>query len=65
MSVPFPRDAARERSTPQKVWIFPEHDDDDDAELDDGDDDESPLDLRREHWLSRRDFGSPEWWSRT
>jgi hypothetical protein len=33
--------------------------------FDDGDDDESPLELCREHWLSQRDFGSPEWWSRT
>lgn len=51
----------------KKVWLFPEHDDDDDdeADYDDSDDEETPAVSHRERWLSRPDFGSPEWWSRT
>jgi hypothetical protein len=52
------------RSMTKKVWVFPDNDDDDD-DCDDSDDDEAPAVLPRERWLSRPDFGSPEWWSRT
>ena len=60
----------RANSTPRKPFVFVEHvadddDDDADADCDDFDDEESPLDPSREHCLSRPDFGSPEWWSRT
>jgi hypothetical protein len=56
----------RANSTPRNPFVFVEYeDDDDDADCDDFDDEESPLDPSREHCLSRPDFGSPEWWSRT
>ena len=52
---------------PKKLWLFPNHDDDDDddADDDDPDDDDKPAVLKCERWLSRPDFASPEWWSRT
>ncbi len=48
---------------PKNIWLFPDEDDDDDA--DDEDDDEIPEAWQRVRWLSRPDFGSPQWWSRT
>jgi hypothetical protein len=70
MVVPSPTEEVRANSTLRKIWLFPENDDDDDdddnnADDDDSDDEESPLESCREGWLSRPDFGSPEWWSRT
>jgi hypothetical protein len=66
MVVPSPTEEVRANSTPRNSFVFVEYDDDDDdADLDDFDDEESPLDPSRERWLSRPDFGSPEWWSRT
>jgi hypothetical protein len=47
------------------VWLFPDDDDEDEADYDDADDDEIPEAWQRVRWLSRPDFGSPQWWSRT
>jgi len=41
------------------------YDDEDEADYDDFDDDDKPASPSREIWLSRPDFGSPEWWART
>ena len=53
------------KSMSKKAWLFPDNDDDDEADYDDSDDDETLAVLHSERWLSRPDFGSPEWWSRT
>jgi hypothetical protein len=51
---------------PKNIWAFPDDDDDeDDADGDDDDDADIPEGWQRVRWLSRPDFGSPEWWSRT
>ena len=47
-------------------WQAADYDDEDDADYyDDSDDDDKSSSLSSVRWLSRPDFGSPEWWSRT
>ncbi len=57
---------ARHQTRPlaDHVLLSPDYDDDDDADDDDADDEIHPGTWRRQSWLSRADFGSPEWWSR-
>jgi hypothetical protein len=51
---------------PGKPWLVSdEYDDEDEADYDDSDDDENSASVSQERWLSRPDFASPEWWSRT
>lgn len=56
-------DEQRVNAMPKNIWAFP--DDDDDEDDADADDDDIPEGWQRVRWLSRPDFGSPEWWSRT
>jgi|GEM_PF-3287525 len=54
-------------TVPNKVWTFPELDDDDEdeADYDDGEDEDEGLGhSMTERWYSLAGFGSPEWWSR-
>jgi hypothetical protein len=51
---------------PGMPWLKVEdYDDEDEADFDDSDDDDKPASVSQERWLSRPDFGSPEWWSKT
>ena len=53
-------------SIQSRVWQGVDYyDDEDEADYDDFDDNDKPASVSREFWLSRPDFGSPEWWSRT
>jgi hypothetical protein len=65
MTDPSLTDEQQAKLLSKKVWLLPDNDDDDEADYDDSDDDETPAILPREQWLSRPDFGSPQWWSRT
>jgi hypothetical protein len=68
MTDPSSTDVQVEKLMPRKLWLSPDDDDDDDddeADYDDSDDDDNPAVSSCERWLSRADFGSPEWWSRT
>ena len=59
-------DVQQAKLMPKNVWAFPDDDDDeDDADYDDADDDDIPEAWQRVRWLSRPDYGSPQWWSRT
>jgi hypothetical protein len=59
-------DVQQTKSVPGTLGLFPDdYDDEDEADYDDSDDDENLAFVSRERWLSRPDFGSPEWWSRT
>ena len=66
MTDPSLTDEQQAKLMSTKIWLLPDHDDyDDEADFDDSDDDETPAPLHHERWLSRPDFGSPQWWSRT
>ena len=65
MTDPSSTDVQDEKLMPRKLWLSPDDDDDDEADYDDSDDDDNPASTSCERWLSRADFGSPEWWSRT
>ncbi len=47
----------------KQIYLSTDWDDDDDAD-DDDDDEISQGSWRGQPWLSRSEFGSPEWWSR-
>ena len=65
MTNPFLTEARQQTETlATAVWFAPDDDDDDDANDDDADDETSQGTWRRQRWLSRSEFGSPEWWSR-
>ena len=66
MRDPSLTDVQQTKSVPGTHGLFPgDYDDEDEADYDDSDDDENLAFVSRERWLSRPDFGSPEWWSRT
>jgi hypothetical protein len=66
MRDPSLTDVQQTKSVPGTLGLFPDdYDDEDEADYDDSDDDENLAFVSRERWLSRPDFGSPEWWSRT
>ena len=63
MTNPFPMKASPETKTRGKdLWLSPDYDDDDDADDDDADDEILQGPWRGQRWLSRSEFGSPEWW---
>jgi hypothetical protein len=65
MRDPSSTDAQQTKLIPGKPWLFSDdYDDEDEADYDDSDDEEKPASVSQERWLSRPDFGSPEWWSR-
>jgi len=65
MTDPSLADVQQTKLIPGKPWLFPDaYDDEDEADYDDSDDDEKSASVSQERWLSRPDFGSPEWWSR-
>jgi hypothetical protein len=47
----------------KEIWLSPDYDDDDEADDDDEDDEVSQEPWRGQRWLSRSEFGSPEWWA--
>lgn len=49
----------------KRLYVSPDWDDDDDADDDDEEDNVVQGSWRRQQWLSRSEFGSPEWWSRS
>jgi len=58
-------DTQKAKHVIENVWVFPDDDDEDEADYDDDADDDMPEVWQRVRWLSRPDFGSPQWWSRT
>jgi len=66
MRDPSSTDVQQTKSTPAALGLFPDdYDDENEADNDDSEDDDISASISRERWLSRPDFGSPEWWSRT
>jgi hypothetical protein len=68
MSNPFAGDDQASKSAVGLVWPPAVDDGDDDDEADDAadfDEDDEPSIRRYDRWVTRPDFGSPEWWSGT
>jgi len=68
MTNPFLIEARPETKTLDKnIWLSPDYDDDDEADDDDADDADDEISQgpwRGQRWLSRSEFGSPEWWAK-